>query len=49
MARAATAPTSDMVELASGTFAVRSTPGRGTAVMASIPLDLALVTAIPQA
>ncbi|HVD68679.1 MAG TPA: ATP-binding protein, partial [Actinomycetota bacterium] len=39
----------ERVELASGTFAVRSTPGRGTAVMASIPLDLALVTAMPQA
>jgi two-component system, NarL family, sensor histidine kinase DegS len=38
----------ERVELASGTFAVRSTPGRGTAVMASIPLDLALVTAVPQ-
>jgi PAS domain S-box-containing protein len=34
----------ERVELASGTFAVRSTPGRGTAVMATIPLDLALVT-----
>jgi signal transduction histidine kinase len=39
----------ERVELASGTFAVRSTPGRGTAVMASIPLDLALVTSMPQA
>jgi PAS domain S-box-containing protein len=37
----------ERVELASGTFAVRSTPGRGTAVMATIPLDLALVTAAP--
>ena len=35
----------ERVELASGTFAIRSTPGRGTAVMASMPLDLALVTA----
>jgi signal transduction histidine kinase len=34
----------ERVELASGTFAVRSTPGRGTAVMATIPLDLALLT-----
>jgi PAS domain S-box-containing protein len=33
----------ERVELASGTFAVRSTPGRGTAVMATIPLDVALV------
>jgi PAS domain S-box-containing protein len=33
----------ERVELASGTFAVRSTPGRGTAVMATIPLDAALV------
>jgi PAS domain S-box-containing protein len=32
----------ERVELASGTFAVRSTPGRGTAVMATIPLDAAL-------
>jgi len=39
----------ERVELASGTFAVRSTPGRGTAVMATIPLDLALVTAAPLA
>lgn len=31
----------ERVELASGTFAVRSTPGRGTAVMATIPLDAA--------
>jgi PAS domain S-box-containing protein len=37
----------ERVELASGTFAVRSTPGRGTAVMASIPLDLALATTAP--
>jgi PAS domain S-box-containing protein len=37
----------ERVELASGTFAVRSTPGRGTAVMATIPLDLALVTTAP--
>lgn len=35
----------ERVELASGTFAVRSTPGRGTAVMATIPLDGALVNA----
>ncbi len=35
----------ERVELASGTFAIRSTPGRGTAVLASVPLDLALVTA----
>ena len=35
----------ERVELASGTFAIRSTPGRGTAVLASMPLDLALVTA----
>lgn len=34
----------ERVELASGTFAVRSTPGRGTAVMATIPLDAALAT-----
>lgn len=33
----------ERVELASGTFAIRSTPGRGTAVMATIPLDAALV------
>jgi signal transduction histidine kinase len=33
----------ERVELASGTFAVRSTPGRGTAVMATIPLDAALL------
>jgi signal transduction histidine kinase len=39
----------ERVELASGTFAVRSTPGRGTAVMATIPLDLALVTSAPSA
>jgi signal transduction histidine kinase len=35
----------ERVELASGTFAIRSTPGRGTAVMATIPLDAALVIA----
>ncbi|HEY7478476.1 MAG TPA: PAS domain-containing sensor histidine kinase [Actinomycetota bacterium] len=34
----------ERVELASGTFAVRSTPGRGTAVMATIPLDSVAVT-----
>jgi signal transduction histidine kinase len=39
----------ERVELASGTFAVRSTPGRGTAVMATIPLDLALLTTAPSA
>jgi len=33
----------ERVELASGTFAVRSTPGRGTAVMATIPLDSLIV------
>jgi signal transduction histidine kinase len=32
----------ERVELASGTFAIRSNPGRGTAVMATIPLDGAL-------
>jgi PAS domain S-box-containing protein len=37
----------ERVELASGTFAIRSTPGRGTAVMATIPLDLALLTTAP--
>lgn len=35
----------ERVELASGTFAVRSTLGRGTAVMAAVPLDTALVAA----
>jgi PAS domain S-box-containing protein len=35
----------ERVELASGTFAVRSNPGRGTAVMATVPLDTALVVA----
>jgi PAS domain S-box-containing protein len=35
----------ERVELASGTFAIRSTPGRGTAVMATIPLDGALTGA----
>jgi PAS domain S-box-containing protein len=35
----------ERVELASGTFAIRSTPGRGTAVMATIPLDAAPVIA----
>jgi two-component system sensor histidine kinase UhpB len=35
----------ERVELASGTFAVRSNVGRGTAVMASVPLDTALVVA----
>ena len=34
----------ERVELASGSFAVRSTPGRGTAVMATIPLDSVAVT-----
>ncbi len=33
----------ERVELASGTFAIRSTPGRGTAVMASIPLDAGMI------
>jgi PAS domain S-box-containing protein len=33
----------ERVELASGTFTIRSTPGRGTALMVSIPLDVALV------
>lgn len=32
----------ERVELASGTFAIRSSPGRGTAVLATIPLDAAL-------
>ena len=35
----------ERVELASGTFTLRSTPGRGTAVTALIPLDEALVAA----
>ena len=35
----------ERVELASGTFAIRSNPGRGTAVMATIPLDGALAGA----
>lgn len=34
----------ERVELASGSFAVRSTPGRGTAVMATVPLDSVAVT-----
>ncbi|HEX6843505.1 MAG TPA: PAS domain-containing sensor histidine kinase, partial [Actinomycetota bacterium] len=33
----------ERVELASGSFAVRSMPGRGTTVMATIPLDALLV------
>ncbi len=38
----------ERVELASGTFAVRSTPGRGTAVMATVPLDAAeVITRVP--
>jgi signal transduction histidine kinase len=36
----------ERVELASGTFTLRSTPGRGTVVTALIPLDEALV-AVP--
>ena len=35
----------ERVELASGSFAVRSNPSRGTAVMATVPLDTALVSA----
>jgi PAS domain S-box-containing protein len=35
------------VELASGTFAVRSMPGRGTTVMATIPLDATLALGAP--
>ncbi len=35
----------ERVELAGGTFAVRSTPGRGTAVMATVPVDTAVVVA----
>jgi hypothetical protein len=29
----------ERVELASGTFVVRSSPGRGTAIMATLPVD----------
>jgi PAS domain S-box-containing protein len=36
----------ERVELAGGTFAVRSTKGRGTAVMATIPIDSGLVTVV---
>jgi signal transduction histidine kinase len=36
----------ERVELASGTFTLRSTPGRGTVVTALIPVDEALV-AVP--
>ena len=34
----------ERVELASGTFAVRSTPGRGTTITATLPLDPSLAT-----
>jgi PAS domain S-box-containing protein len=34
----------ERVELASGTFAVRSSPGRGTAIVATMPLDVSPVT-----
>ena len=38
----------ERVELAGGTFAVRSTPGRGTAVMATVPLESTeVVTRVP--
>jgi signal transduction histidine kinase len=29
----------ERVELASGTFVVRSTPGRGTTIVATLPVD----------
>jgi signal transduction histidine kinase len=35
----------ERVELASGTFSLRSSPGRGTVVTAMIPLDAALLVA----
>jgi hypothetical protein len=30
----------ERVELASGTFVVRSTPGRGTTIVATLPVDI---------
>jgi PAS domain S-box-containing protein len=37
----------ERVELASGTFTILSNPGRGTTVIASLPLDVALVGVTP--
>jgi two-component system sensor histidine kinase NreB len=39
----------ERVELASGTFTIRSSPGRGTSVVAVLPLDVEVVAAEPVA
>jgi PAS domain S-box-containing protein len=42
MGRVGLASMRERVELASGTFVVRSTPGRGTTIMATLPMDEAI-------
>jgi PAS domain S-box-containing protein len=42
MGRVGLASMRERVELASGTFLVRSTPGRGTTIMATLPMDDAI-------
>ena len=41
MGRVGLASMRERVELASGTFVVRSSPGRGTTIMATLPLETA--------
>jgi signal transduction histidine kinase len=41
MGRVGLASMRERVELASGTFVVRSTPGRGTTIVATLPVDIA--------
>jgi signal transduction histidine kinase len=40
MGRVGLASMRERVELASGTFVVRSTPGRGTTIVATLPVDI---------
>jgi two-component system sensor histidine kinase DegS len=44
MGRVGLASMRERVELASGTFVVRSTPGRGTTIVATLPVDVAPAT-----
>ena len=41
MGRVGLASMRERVELASGTFVVRSSPGRGTHIMATLPIETA--------
>ena len=49
MGRVGLASMRERVELASGTLVVRSTPGRGTTLVATLPVDVVVISREPSA